>query len=79
MLVATINKARRTIMVQGDVIDIAKDVCHLIAGLYEKLEDDSGRNVTREAFRMALVAFLTKDDSPLFEAPGEDVTEGGKS
>ena len=78
MLVATINKARRTIMVQGDVIDIAKDVCHLIAGLYEKLEDDSGRNVTREAFRMALVAFLTKDDSPLFTVSSEEESEASR-
>ena len=78
MLVATINKARRTIMVQGDVIDIAKDVCHLIAGLYEKLEDDSGRNVTREAFRTALVAFLAKDDSPLFTVSSEEESEASR-
>lgn len=75
MIMASVNKERCSIAMNGNVFEIAGDVCKIIDGIYTKLEDDSGKNILREVFREALTKFLTDEDSPLFEAPEEKHVE----
>ena len=78
MLIAHVNGEKTMVAALGDVITITAEVSAVINGVYRRLEDESGKNFSREVFRKTLISFLSDEDSPLFEAPSEANTEDGK-
>lgn len=69
MLKIEVDKTRAQILHSGDAIEVAIEVGIVAGNIYQALKTENPQNA--EAFRKVFQTIVKKDDSPIWEADGD--------